>query len=126
MKRPLFAYQQHFEPVHGKPRLPEILDHHQLDPLIPQLLACCQCLGHIADLPLGQLFQLQQIGGQHIGAGQRPVFEKVGDSGCHYAPLVGVTHDGITEIEGVRVERFESGHRRQYLFPLLGRAEVTA
>ncbi|MNJ64403.1 hypothetical protein D3C77_603490 [compost metagenome] len=37
-----------------------------------------------------------------------------------------MTHDGVTKIEGLWIERLEMGHRGQDLLPLLGGAEVAA
>ncbi len=97
-----------------------------MTPCARSLLARLDGLRHIADIAAGELFQFQQIGSQHIGAGQCTMFQKIGDAGCHYAPLVGVTHHGVTKIEGGRIERLEPGHSSQDLLPLFGRAEVAA
>ncbi len=126
MKRPLFAHQQHLEPVQAQAGAAQMLDHHQLDTPVTQLLAGGQRLAQVADLAAGQLLQLQQIGSQQVGAGQRAVFQKIGDAGRDDAPLVGMPHHGVAKIAGMRIERLEVSHRRQDLLPLLGRAEIAA
>ena len=74
----------------------------------------------------GQVFELEGVGEQYIGAADGLGLDKLGHAGGHVDTLGGVADDRIAAIEGVAVGGLDGGHGVENHGSRLGGAEVAA
>ena len=124
MPAALGGHQQHFKPIRRFARVIQVLDQYRFRSARQQRPCHRQAIEQRLRLAPGKTVQLQLVRAHDVRHGRGLIKKEIADLGGHAATLLRMTHDRITQVQHLRIDRFDPRHTAENRPSLRGAAEI--